>query len=555
MNEDATRPFALHFDLKMTGRSRFLVVMLLILAILAVYWPVQHYSFIDFDDQVYVTDNRAVREGLTWGGMVWALKSLDAGFWQPLTWLSLMADYSLFGLNAGGYHWTNLLLHVAATLLLYSVLRQMTGAFWRSLFVAALFALHPLHVEPVAWIAARKDVLSAFFWMLTMQAYVLYVRKPDFLRYVLVNCAFMLGLMSKTMAATLPFVLLLLDYWPLGRFPAMADPRFRDVLWRLLKEKSVPLLLAVVVVLLTFEAEHKAGALKSLVDYPLDVRLATAVVSYAGYILKTLWPFHLAASYPHPGQWPLWQVAGSGLLLLMVSYGVFFPLRRFRYLAVGWLWYLGALVPVIGLIQIGSHFMADRYTYLPLIGVFIMIAWGVPDLLMRYRCNNAFLILSALALLVFLGAVSRMQVQTWSSNFSFFRHVLEVTGENQRGHHGLGMAYHAAGDREKSIHHLQEALRIKPDERTHNDLGFVYMAAGQYRDAEKEFRSALALRPDNARTRNNLGAALASQGRHEEAAGEFREALRLDPRHENARSNLERVIRNMQAPRNRAPAK
>jgi len=352
--------------------------------------------------------------------------------------------------------------------------------------------------------------------------------------------------MSKPMVATLPFVLLLLDYWPLGRFSAMAGCFSRPSVIRQLKEKSLMLLSAVVVMILTVGAEQKVGALKSLAAFPLDARITNAVVSYADYIVKTFWPMQLAASYPHPGYWPLWQVIFSCLLLLLINYFVFYLFRHFHYLVVGWLWYLGVLIPVIGLVQVGSHAMADRYAYLPLTGLFMIIAWGGADILKNCRYKKALLSLSALAALMVLALVSSVQVRTWSNNLSLFQHTLDVTGENQRAQHGLGMAYHAEGDRINAVLHLREALRIKADEGTLNDLGFVYMAAGQYREAEKEFQAALGFNPDSARAHNNLGAALASQGKFEEAVKQFREALRLDPQHENAHSNLNSAIRNME---------
>jgi protein O-mannosyl-transferase len=546
MTFDVTRHFIFYPAIAENRLFRFLVLLLLILVIFAVYWPVQNYGFIDFDDQIYVTGNHHVQEGLNWASVIWALQSTEAGFWHPLTWISLMTDYSLYGLNAGGYHWTNLLFHVASTFLLFSVLVQMTGAFWRSLFVAALFGLHPLHVEPVAWVAARKDILSTFFWMLAMKAYVTYAASPGLFRYILLSCAFMLGLMSKPMVATLPFVLLLLDYWPLERFSVKAGSVSWASVYPLLKEKVPLILMSVIVMILTVAAEKKVGALKSLAAFPLDVRISTAVVSYAGYLEKTFWPMQLAVSYPHPGFWPLWQVVVSCLLLLLISYSVFFLLKNFHYLTVGWLWYLGVLIPVIGLIQIGSHAMADRYTYLPLTGLFMMIAWGMPDLFKNYRYGKTLLSLTACAILIGLAFVSSMQVQTWSNNLELFKHTLEVTGENQRAHHGLGMAYHEQGDRTKAIFHLREALRIKADEGTHNDLGFVFMAAGQYRDAEKEFQSALSYNSDSARAHNNLGASLASQGKLAEAVTQFREALRLDSGYKNARSNLNSSVINME---------
>jgi len=376
----------------MSKSKPFFPILFLVVATLLVFWPVLNSEFINLDDGVYVTNNPNVQRGLTLENVKWAFTDTSAGFWHPLTWLSHMLDCQLFGLNPGAHHLTNLLFHLANTLLLFWVLKRMTGRPGASTFIAALFALHPLHVESVAWVSERKDVLSTFFWILTMGLYLRYVEQPGIHRYLLVLLSFTLGLMSKAMLVTLPFVLLLLDYWPLGRLlfkqdskssllpdPGMAHYQRLSPL-RLVREKIPLLILSGTWCVLTFFAEKSLGAIGGLGTIPLGTRLANAISSYGLYLERTIWPRNLAVFYPYPDTIPLGQVIMGGFLLVGLSCIVIrYALSR-PYLSVGWLWYLGTLVPVIGLVPVGSHVMADRYTYVPLIGLFIMIAMGLPDL-------------------------------------------------------------------------------------------------------------------------------------------------------------------------------
>lgn len=510
---------------------------LLIISILIIYWSVQNYQFLAYDDQIYVTDNIRVRSGLTWDNFLWAWQSMDAGFWQPLTWLSLMLDSSIYGLHAGGYHWTNVILHICSTLLLFFALQRMTGAIFRSFFVAALFAVHPLHVESVAWIAERKDVLCGFFWMLTMLAYARYVEKPGWKKYIIVLICFVLGLMAKPMLMTLPVVLLILDYWPLGRFRSTMNSK--QAYLQVILEKLPLFIFSMVIFWVTYAAEHRFGAISGLESISLSARLSNALVSYVIYIGKMIYPANLAAYYPHPGSWSPVIVLGFVLLLLFITFMSLQQIRKRPYLAAGWFWYLLTLIPVIGLIQLGSMARADRYTYLPLTGLFIAIIWLSVDVFKKYGKLLGFG--GALAVIAFI-LWSGAQVQHWQNSFTLFQHAVKVTENNYKAHHGLGMAYYQMGNKELAVQHIQESLRLKNNDRARNDLGFIYMGQGKYQEAEKEFREAFKLKADSSRACNNLGAALASQGRYREAIVQFREALRIDPSYKDARDNLQEAI-------------
>ncbi len=381
-------------------RREILICLFLVLATLTVYWQVGNYEFVNFDDDKYIIENFHVQKGLTRDSVIWAFTATHVSNWHPLTWLSHMLDFQLYGLNPSGHHLTNVFFHLVNTLLLFLVLKLMTGALWRSGLVAALFAVHPLHVESVVWVAERKDVLSTLFWMLTLWAYLGYTKRPGVKRYLVILLAFALGLMAKPMLVTLPFVLLLLDYWPLKRIelgqsaiglPAASQPstianKPGAQAFRLLLEKTPMFVLAAVSSVVTFIVQKSGGAVGALETYPFKIRMANALLSYVIYLKKMIWPQNLAVFYPHPGQsLPMWQAAGAGLLLVVVSIAVIRAGRRYPYLPVGWLWYVGTLVPVIGLVQVGDQAMADRYTYVSLIGLFIVVAWGVPDVARSWR--------------------------------------------------------------------------------------------------------------------------------------------------------------------------
>ena len=531
-----------------------LVCLVLILATSAVYWHVTGHDFVLLDDNLYVYENSHVQNGLTSDSIIWAFNATNAGLKIPLTWLSLMLDFELYGLNAGGYHLTNLLLHLTNVLLVFFILKLMTGALWRSAFVAALFALHPLHVESVAWVTERKDVLSTLFWLLTMWAYLGYVKRPGMRRYFLIIVSLTLGLLAKPMLVTLPFVLLLLDYWPLGRFqigqfvdtpeapvqaPVKSGQPMSAVLG-LLWEKIPLFALAAVSSVVTFLAQKSAGALVNFETWPIRIRIANGVVSYVKYLGKMIWPHPLAAFYPHPGHsLTIWKAAGAGLLLVCISVLVVRGARRYPYLVVGWLWYIGTLIPVIGFVQAGSQAMADRFTYIPLIGLYIIIAWGVPEIVPRWPHRNLYLATLSTTLFLFLMALTWKQVQYWKNSISLFEHTVEVTSNNWLCNSNLGIALYREGRTDDAIKHYLEALSIKPDyAEAHDNLGLALYREGRIDDAIKHYLEALSIKPDNAEAHINLGLALDREGRTDDAIKHYLEALRIKPDYAEAHNNL-----------------
>ena len=479
-----------------------------------------------------MTENAVVSSGFTRAGLAWAFTTGTDANWFPLTWLSHMLDVQLFGLNASGHHVTSVLLHALSTALLFLVLHQMTGMMWKSAFVAAMFALHPLHVESVAWVAERKDVLSTVFWMLTMLAYVRYTREPKVGRFILVAALFALGLMSKPMLVTLPFVLLLIDFWPLRRLGSRSPGQ-------LLVEKIPLIALAVASSITTFLVQRKGGAVGSLEAFPLALRVGNGLVSYLAYIRKTIWPSDLAAFYPYrlDVSAPAALVAAGvlvGISILAVRLA-----RKHPYLPVGWFWYVGTLVPVIGLIQVGNQAMADRYSYVPLIGLFIIAAWGFDYLAGRWKLHR--LILPGLAIAAILGAavISRNQVRHWRNSAQLWTHALEVTSENFVAHNNLGLALAGEGKAEEAISHYNEALRIRPSYATaRTNLGAALAKQGKLDEAISNYQEVLRSKPDLAEAHMDLGAALAGQGKIDEAIGHYRDAVRLKPGFAEAYANL-----------------
>jgi len=524
------------------GRDRLLLAIVLALMVPAVFWPVSRHDFLNYDDNTYVTDNPRVAAGLTWEGTRWAFTATRAANWHPVTWLSHMLDTELFGLDPGRHHLVNVLFHTLNTVALFLLLTAMTGTLWRSAAVAALFGVHPLHVESVAWVAERKDVLSTLFWFLAAAAYLRYARRPAWGRYLPVAALFTLGLMAKPMLVTLPFVLLLLDFWPLGRWrgPVPARGGLSAVRRGLLLEKVPLLVLAAGSSAVTFLAQQKGASVTSLEAFPLLPRIGNALVSYVTYLFKTAWPLDLAVFYPHPGSGtPLWRLLAAVAVLALLSILAVVMSRRRPYLAAGWLWYLGTLVPVIGLVQVGAQAMADRYTYLPLTGVFIMAVWGVADAAGRWRWGRWALAPATAALLALCMVMARGQSLVWGSSESLFRHTLAVTDGNHVAHKYLGIALRKSGKAEEALFHAREALRISPgDAELHNNVGAVYMELGTLPEAVSHLREALRLRPGYVLARVNLGAALVDLGRLEEAGEAFLGALKDDPLNADAHNSL-----------------
>jgi tetratricopeptide (TPR) repeat protein len=531
-------------------RRVILICLFLTVAVGTTFWQVQGNGFINFDDGPYVTANPHVQDGLSWDGLVWAFTTTHFNFWHPLTWLSHMLDCQLYGLNAGGHHFSSLLLHIANTLLLYVVLQGMSGRFWQSAFVAALFGVHPLRVESVAWVAERKDVLSTLFWMLTMGLYLRYAKRPAPHRYLLVVLSFVLGLMAKPMLVTLPFVLLLLDYWPLGRFQSgTATNRTQgftnpllipSTVARLIFEKLPLFIIAAISSAVTYLTQYHGEAVKPLTVYPADVRIANALVSYVKYMGKMIWPQNLGIFYPHPGSTlPLWQVNLSGLLLVAVSILVIRQARSHPYLPVGWLWYIGTLIPVIGLVQAGDQAMADRFTYAPLIGLFIIVAWGLADVFERLPRRGIVLGTASAGILAVLMLGSWIQTQRWRDSITLFEHTLGVTGPNALAHTNLGIALADDGRLPEAIFHYSEALEIKPQYvGARLNLGSTFSRQGRLNDAIAQYREVVRIKPDYADALFNLGNALAHQGKLDEAIAYYSDVLRLKPDDAETHNNM-----------------
>ena len=516
---------------------KWVAAILLIVATLVVYLPVKDHQFVHLDDDLY--HNPQTQKGLTWASLAWALTATEAGFWHPLTWWSHMLDYELFGLNPGGHHLMSLLLHTLNVLLLFGLLQRWTGALWRSFLVAALFALHPLNVESVAWVAERKNVLSTLFWLLTLGAYVHYVRKPHWKRYLSVVFLFVLGLMAKPMLVTLPCVLLLLDCWPLGRLgPSWSELRQKGS--KLLLEKAPLFALSVATGILAIHAENKLGALPSLQQIPLDARLGNALTSFVAYLGKMVWPTDLAVFYPHPeASLPVGQVILAVFVIGTLSVLVLWGTPSFPYLLVGWLWYLGTLLPVSGLIQVGRHSMADRYMYVPLIGLFILLVWGCSEWVDGSQVRKGWGIGASVFLLLGLSINTRLQLAHWQDSIALYEHAIESTEDNYLAHNNLGTVFLEAGEIDKGIEQLSSALQINPESiQVLYNLGLALKQKGHPDDAARYFSEALDINPNLADAHNNLGIIRMAQGDGEKAAQHFSKALEIDPQLFEARNNL-----------------
>jgi tetratricopeptide (TPR) repeat protein len=545
------------------GRREWLLAAGLTAITLLTFSSVFRCGFVNYDDGLYVTNNHDVRSGLSARGLRWAWTAL-MGFWHPLTWMSLELDAELYGVAPAGYHLTNLVWHTGSVLLLFVALRRMTGRTWASAAVACLFAVHPLNVEPVAWVSERKGVLSTFFWMLTLWAYVRYAERPGVRRYLLVLLCLLLGMLSKPILVTLPCVLLLVDFWPLRRFRLAGPlseagsptaPSFPPASLRRLIVEKVPLfalvgLFSVVAVV----AEHREGALGSLAELPVEARVKNAAVSYVWYLRQVICPRGLAPFYPHPREGEAWwQAVASALLLVGLTGAVLWRLRREPYLAVGWLWFLGVLFPVIGLVQVGPHARADRYAYVPLVGLQVLLVWGVTDLARRWQAERLAVSCGVLAV-VFSMAMSWAQTQYWRDSVSLWEHTLEVTKESALAHNNLGDALLGQGRIAEAVHHLEQAVRVQGDlppallhnrapggaplANAHYNLGYAVSMQGNVVKAVRHYREALRLNPASAKTHNSLGSALISLGKEREAVLHFEEALRLDPMYAGAHHNL-----------------
>ncbi len=502
--------------------------LLLFLLTACTFLPTLKNDFVNFDDPIYVVDNIHVNPGLTWAGVGWAFQATDGGIWLPLTWISHMVDCQLYGLKPWGHHLTNVLLHALNTALVFLWARLVTGATWRSFFLAAFFGLHPLRVESVAWVAERKDVLSGLFWLLTLWAYVEFVKKSQSHAsgakrcYALAAVFFLLGLMAKPMLVTLPFVLLLLDYWPLGR---LRDGR--NNMGRLIVEKWPFFLLSASASIVTFVVQQHE---KAVVWIPPRFRTENAVVSCVRYIGKLFWPENLCVYYPHPGYWPLAAVFLSAILLAIISLIFIRQRRQYPYLLFGWLWFLGTLIPVIGLVQVGQQAMADRYTYIPQIGLMFCLVWGAQELTRTWKRQTLILSIAATTAIIACMILTCQQIAWWKDSITLFRHTLAVTNKNILAHIDLGMALCDAGRTEEAIEQYRAALRINPDESlAHNDLGVALGRNGNLAESISEYQQALQIQPGYADAHRNLGETLSKTGHNAEAATQLQQALALDP--------------------------
>ncbi len=510
--------------MKKTDRAIYLF---LFLATILVYSQVSRFAFLSFDDNQGLLSNPQVRDGFSARGIAWAFTTGYASNWFPVTWFSHMLDFQIFGMDAGWHHLTNVLIHAVSAMLLFALMRRMTGRKWESAFVAFVFALHPLHVESVAWISERKDVLFAFFWFLTMWLYLDFVERRTTGKYLLMLAACCLGLMSKQMIVTLPFILLLLDAWPLKRIGIKT----------LIVEKVPLVALSIAASAIVFLAQRKGGAVLSLDAIPLTARVANAAMAYLIYIANFIWPSGLAFFYPYPSRWPAGEVVFATLALIAMSITVLLAYRRRPYLAVGWFWYLGTLAPVVGLIQVGHQARADRYTYIPLIGISIMVAWAAAELPRR-------VVTRLLAIAACLGwtVATWVQISYWKDSASLYNRAIAVTDANYLAHLNLGVDLAAQGDYQKAVRELYTSIEENPDQpHARNSLGSVLYSVGRKDEAMEQFAQAIRLQPNEAEPHSNLGNALVDAGKPDAAIRELNIALRLNPGMANAYFGLGRA--------------
>jgi protein O-mannosyl-transferase len=543
----------------------WLPAILLALVTLLLYWPATSHGFISYDDPEFVLNNTHVTSGLTWHNVLWALGSGDTANWHPVTWLSHMLDCQIFGAEPWGHHLTSVLLHALNAMLVFALLRLMTGLTWRSLWVAALFSFHPLRVESVAWVAERKDVLSGCLGLLSLIFYVRYAiggrgpkprgfgllsHLPSAIFYLLSLFLFALGLMSKPMLVTWPFVILLLDYWPLRRIADCGQPTAEAAVggsvqvwtlpWPKLVWEKIPFfLLAAAASVVTLVAQRHEGALTAGEHLLLGERAGNALISYCRYLGKLFWPTDLAVFYPHPGQWPIGSMLLAGGLILCLSALFFAQRRRYPFLLMGWLWFLGTLVPVIGLVQVGAQAMADRYTYIPSLGMLILGVWGGCDLIRHWRHGVIALLVAGSAAIVVCFILTRQQLSHWQDDETLFRHAAEVVANNYLAHNNLGIALNSKGQIDEAISQFQQAIRLKPDyAEGHYNLGLSLNEKGQIDEAISQFQQAIGLKPNYAEVHNNLGIALGKEGDTDEAISQFQQAISLSPDYAEAYYNL-----------------
>ncbi len=528
-------------------RLEFLVVLFLFISTLSVYIQVKDFEFVSYDDNLYVTENTVIQSGFSVKNFLWTFKSFVSSNWHPFTLLSHLTDVQLFGMASGGHHLTNLLFHIINTLLLFYILKKLTGELWQSSFVAALFALHPLHVESVAWISERKDVLSTFFLLMTIWNYNKYTTNRNLTRYFISLMFFASGLMAKPMLVTLPFLLLLLDYWPIGRFnkkrsshPKKEDSTASFVL-KLVLEKTPFFILSGIFCIVTFLVQQKCGSVISITSFPIGTRLVNSLISYSQYVYKMIWPVNFAVFYPYPDNFSYSHIIISIIFLLVITLLAGMNIKKRPWIIVGWLWYLGTMVPVIGIIQVGLQAMADRYTYIPLIGIFIIMSWSTKDFFYKYRSRipKAIPVTAATILLSGLMIITWAQVRYWSNSITLYKHAINVTENNSLAHFNLGSVFYEQDNKEKALHHYYEALRIDPEcAFSHYTIGGFFLYYNEIEKAFNHYSKAINICPEYPNAHNDIGIVLIKKGQIKTAIYHFQRALQLNPYFADARKNL-----------------
>ncbi|MCE5211424.1 MAG: tetratricopeptide repeat protein [Deltaproteobacteria bacterium] len=520
-------------------KHAFVIIIFLIVVSCIAFGRVAGNDFTYFDDKEYITENNHIKNGISPQTIKWVFTAVISANWHPLTLLSHTLDWSLFGAKATGHHVVSLLLHIGAVLFLFLFLNKTTNNLWPSAFAAAFFALHPLRVESVAWAAERKDVLSMFFGLASIYAYAFYAENSKPSRYLLSLILFALSLMSKPMLVTLPFVLMLLDYWPLKRWQKAMDKqskKFISVI-RLVREKIPFLCLTIAVSIIALWSQNKFGAMAKMENIAFTEKFSNAIISYIVYLEKTFWPFNLAVFYPYEFSLPLWKVLISGSIIIVITVVVLYYISKLPFLFVGWFWYLGTLIPVIGLVQVGTQSMADRYTYLPSIGIAIILAWSILSLIKSEKIRKKIIFPSGITFLIIMSTLTWHQCGYWKNNIELWNHALQVTKDNYLAYYNRGIVYAKLGQYQHAIADYNEGIRLKPDSEAYNLRGTFYGELGQYQQAIDDFNKAIAIRPIYAEAYNNRGFTYANLGQHQRAIEDYSEAIRFKPDYAEAYMN------------------
>jgi len=523
----------------MNKKYQYSVIIFLIIASFISYGRILSNDFVNFDDDIYITENDHVKSGINTKNIQWAFSTTFADFWHPITWLSLFFDYELYGLNAGGYHLTNLLLHMMSALLLFRIFNRTTGELWPSAFIAAFFALHPLRVESVAWAAERKDVLSIFFGLASIYVYICYAQSAKYSQYFFCLILFVLSLMSKPMLVTLPFVLLLLDYWPLKRWRESTSAEFKSTrISRLIWEKVPFIILAFIFIIVALWAQGLLGAPTSTDSMPFLFRMSNAIIAYVFYLEKIFWPIDLAVFYPYQHSLPFWQILLSCLILTGMTLVAFYNVKKTPFLFVGWFWFFGTLLPVIGLVQVGSQAMADRYTYLPSIGIAMMLTWGIFSLFKKEETRKKFLFPAGITILIILAFLTWELSGYWKNNLGLFGHALRVTKNNAMAHNNFGLALLENGNVYEAMDHFNSAMTINSHfVLPYYNRGNAYSKLGLAEKALEDYNHAIALKPDYAEGYYSRGSLLMNLGQYQRALDDFDRAIVLKPGYIKAYNN------------------